>query len=225
MWNGIRKAAARVVLATGAIALTFVGSAAAAVTPEARPLLAKLEKAIEPLKSFEATFIQVRHLALTDEKVEATGRLRFLAPDGFRLDYKSPDADVLSMSGDSLIVYFQALKQAQRYRVDEDEATRNMFLLFSARHGVLENRFDISLSEGPEGPALRFQPLEDAIDYPLTEIRAHLNSKTGLPERLFFNEEGGDTILFRLANPRLNQKLTPRDFVFVPPRGTEIITR
>lgn len=208
-----------------AVLLCAARPSPAAVTPEARPLLNRLEKAIEPLKTFEAAFVQVRHLALTEEKVEATGRLRFLAPDGFRLDYKSPDADVLTMSGDSLTVYFQALKQAQRYPVDEGEATRNMFLLFSARKGLLEEKFDISLSAGPEGQALRFQPLEGAIDYPLTEIRTYLNAKTGLPEQLFFREEGGDTILFRLSNPKVNRTMTAGDFVFVPPRGTEIIIR
>src|SRR5690349_8214956 len=111
----------------GLAGAAFITPALADVAPGARPLLDRLEKAIDPLKSFEADFIQIRHLALTDEKVEASGRLRFLAPDLFRLDYRSPDADVLTMAGDSMQVYFQAMKQAQRYKVDESEATQNMF--------------------------------------------------------------------------------------------------
>jgi outer membrane lipoprotein-sorting protein len=204
----------------------FGPAARAEVLPSARPLLDKMEKAIEPLRTFEADFVQVRHLALTDEKVEATGRLRFLAPNYFRLDYRSPDADVLTMSGDSMMVYFQALKQAQRYRVDESEATQNMFLLFSARKGLLGKKYDVSLAPpSPEGQALRFQPLDDALDYPITEIQVHLNRKTGLPERLLFREQGGDVVLFRLATPKTNRKMTSNDFVFVPPRGTEVISR
>jgi outer membrane lipoprotein carrier protein len=211
------------------IAIALLGIAAparAAVVPAARPLLDRLETAIASLRNFEAEFVQVRHLALTDEKVEATGRLRFLRPDHFRLDYRSPDADVLTMAGDSMLVYFQALKQAQRYPVDQTGATQNMFLLFSAPKGALEKKFDVSLAPpSPEGPALRFQPLDGTIDYPIEEIQVHLNGKTGLPERLLFREQGGDVVLFRLATPKTNRKMASSDFVFVPPKGTEIIGR
>lgn len=208
------------------VLLAIAAPLQAAVIPSARPLLDRMEKAIEPLHNFDADFVQVRHLALTDEKVEATGRLRFLAPDYFRLDYRSPDLDVLTMAGDSMLVYFQALKQAQRYKVDESEATQNMFLLFSAKRGLLEKKFDVSLAPpSPEGQALRFQPLDDSIDYPIIEIQVHLNRKTGLPERLLFREQGGDVVLFRLDTPRTNRKMGPADFVFLPPRGTEVISR
>lgn len=207
--------------------LSFPARAARAeVTPDARPLLSRLERAIAPLRSFESSFVQVRHLALTDEKVEASGRLRFMAPDRFRLDYRSPDADVLTVNGDSMQVYFQAMKQAQRYRVNEREATQNLFLLFSARQGELEQKFDVSLAPpSPEGQALLFKPIGDALDYPITEIRVTPDPRTSYPGTLIFREQGGDVVLFKLDHPRANRKLTLRDFVFVPPRGTEIITR
>jgi outer membrane lipoprotein-sorting protein len=194
--------------------------------PEARPLLSKLEAAVAPLSDLETDFLQVRHIALTDEKVEARGRMRFMAPDYFRLDYREPDADVLTMRGDSLLVYFPAMNQAQRHLIDREDATRNLFLLFASKKGELASRFDVSLGPaGPEGPTLRLQPLADAIDYPITEILVRLNDATGLPGELFFREEGGDTVLFRLQKPRTNRRLTERDFVFVPPAGTEIIDR
>lgn len=198
----------------------------AEVLPEAVALLSKLEAAVAPLADLETDFVQIRHIALTDEKVEARGRMRFKTPDFFRLDYKEPDADVLTMRGDSLLVYFPAMNQAQRHRIDRDDATRNFFLLFASRKGELATRFDVSL--GPvtaEGPTLRLQPLADAIDYPITEILVRLRPANGFPEELFFREEGGDTVLFRLEKPRPNRRLTERDFVFVPPRGTEIIER
>jgi outer membrane lipoprotein-sorting protein len=195
------------------------------VLPEARASLARLESAVESLTAFEADFVQVRHLVLTDEEVRATGRIRFLAPDHFRLDFKTPEADVLTLRGDSLVMYFPALKQAQTATIEEEEATRDFFLLFSARKGEIERRFDVSLAaDSPSGRPLRFQPLADS-ESPVREIWVHQNEKTGFPERLFLMEVGGDTILFQISRPRRNGKLESRDFFFAPPKGTEIISR
>jgi outer membrane lipoprotein-sorting protein len=202
------------------------GPTRAAVLPEAAPLLGKLEAAVGPLRDFQADFVQVRHVDLTDENIEARGRLRFLAPDFFRLDYREPDADVLTMRGDTLLVYFPALAQAQRHAIDREDATRNIFLLFASKKGELAERFDVSLAPpGPGRAALRLQPLDGAIDYPIREIVVTLDPKSHLPEELFFREEGGDTIVFRLTGVRTNRKLKPADFVFVPPTGTEILER
>lgn len=222
-WSRIARSGAGTALA---LLLLRLPAAPAAVLPEARPLLERLERAIAPLRDFEAEFVQVRHLALTDEEVRAAGRLRFLAPDHFRLDYHSPEADVLSMRGDTLEVYFPSQRQLQRYPVDDGEATRSLLLLFAARPGRLEEEFDVSLAPpSPAGRALRLQPLADALDYPVSEIQVTLNARTGLPERLFFREEGGDTILLRLDGPKTNRGLKRPDFILVPPPGTEIISR
>ena len=217
------KALARLGLAALLAVAASPSAAPAAVLPEAAPMLAKLETALAPLRSFEADFVQIRHIDLTDENVEAKGRLRFLAPESFRLDYKAPDADVLTMRGDSLLVYFPAMNQAQRHAVDREDATRNIFLLFAAKPGELGARFDISLATGPTGASLRLQPLAGSLDYPISEIVVRVHKKTNLPEELFFREEGGDTIVFRLSGVRTNRRLSPDDFVFAPPPGTEIL--
>lgn len=206
--------------------MTTTGRASAAVLPEASPLLSRLETALAPLHDFQAEFVQVRHIDLTDENVEAKGRLRFLAPDSFRLDYREPDLDVLAMQGDSMLVYFPSMNQAQQHLIDRQDATRNIFLLFAARKGELGRRFDISLAPpGPSGPALRLQPLAGMLDYPIQEIVVRLHPKSGLPMELYFREEVGDTIVFRLSDVKTNRKLTRADFVFVPPPGTEILDR
>ena len=214
----------RTLLLVALMSLARASSVDAAVLPEAQPLLSRLEAALAPLHDFQAGFVQIRHIDLTDENVEARGRLRFLAPDSFRLDYREPD--VLAMQGDSMLVYFPAMNQAQRHLIDRQDATRSIFLLFASKKGELGSRFDISLAPpGPTGPALRLQPLAGALDYPIQEITVRLHPKSGLPQEIYFREEVGDTIVLRLSDIRTNRKLTRADFVFVPPAGTEILDR
>lgn len=201
-------------------------AAGAAVLPTARPLLDRLERAIAPVNDLEAQFAQVRHLALTDETVSAAGRLRFINPDKFRLDYSTPDPDILAIRADTLLVYFASLKQAQRYRLSDDATTRNMFMLFSSERGRLEKAFDISLAPAsPEGEALRLQPLPTQGHASVTEIRVFLDPRSGLPRRLFFREEGGDTVVFELKSVKVNRRLKAADFVVKLPAGTEVISR
>lgn len=209
-----------------ALALAGASAADAAVLPTARPLLDRLERAISPVNDLEAQFAQVRHLALTDETVSAAGRLRFINPDKFRLDYSAPDPDILAIRADTLLVYFASLKQAQRYRLSDDATTRNMFMLFSSERGRLEKAFDISLAPAsPEGEALRLQPLPTQGHASVTEIRVFLDPKSGLPRRLFFREEGGDTVVFELKSVKVNRRLKAADFAVKLPAGTEVISR
>ena len=221
-----RPASLVALLAVAALAMSGPRVAAAAVLPAARPMLDRLERAIGPVKDLEAQFVQARHLALTDETVSATGRLRFLNPDKFRLDYESPDRDILSIRADTLLVYFAALKQAQRYRLSDDATTRNMFMLFSSERGRLEQVFDISVAPAtPEGEALRLQPLPTQGHASVTEIQVFLDRKSGLPRRLFFREEGGDTVVFELKGVKVNRRIRPEDFRVTLPAGTEVISR
>lgn len=200
------------------------GPARAGVLPEARPLLERLESALDPLKDLEAEFIQVRKISLTDETVEAGGRLRFLVPDCFRIDYREPDRDQLVMWGDSILVYNPELKQAQRNFLDPGDSSRNVLLFFASRRGQLGEKFDVSLGPaGPGGTALRFQPLEGTLDFPISEIQVRLNPKTGLPSEIYIREQEGDSSLFQLRNMRTNRRLTPSDFELKLPPDTEII--
>lgn len=219
-WTGLRPWLLGLTLA----ALPPAAPAPAAVLPGAAPLLERLEAALDPLRDIDAEFVQVRHISLTDESVEARGRLRFLSPDYFRLDYREPEADQLVMWADSVLVYNPAVRQAQRNFLDRNDASRNILLLFASRRGQLGGRFDVSLAPpAPGGAALRFQPLAGTLDYPITEIQVRLNPKTNLPAEIFVREEEGDSSLFRLENVRTNRRLKPADFVLRLPAGTEII--
>lgn len=199
---------------------------AAAVVAEARAALDRLEKATAPVRDFEAEFVQIRHVALTDETVEASGRLRFLAPDHFRLDYSSPDPDILAIRSDTLVVFFSRMKQAQRYRLSDDPTSRGLFLLFSSEPGRLARSFDISPAPpSPSGSGLRLQPLAGSGPAAVTEIQVFADARSGLPRRLFFREEGGDTVIFELRKAKTNRKLRSSDFELRLPGGTELINR
>lgn len=213
---------AGLVLTTLVLPMAF--PARAGVLPGARPLLDRLEAALDPLKDLEADFVQVRKISLTDETVEADGRLRFLAPDYFRIDYGEPVGDQLVMWGDSVLVYNPELKQAQRNFLDREDSSRNVLLLFASRRGQLGEKFDVSPGPAsPGGPTLRFQPLEGTLDFPISEIQVRLHPKSGLPSEIFIRELEGDSSLFQLRNVRTNRRLAPSDFVLRLPPDTEII--
>jgi outer membrane lipoprotein-sorting protein len=193
--------------------------AAGSVPPEA----ARLERALMEIDGLRADFVQIRDVALTGESIEATGFLAFHPPQAFRLVYTEPEAQELVIQGDFLWVVMPSENQAQRYPFSADAPGSEIFLLFGGQGRSLTQVFDV-LEEpwGSHPSALRLIPRDMEPGYPIEEIRLGVG-KAGFPQRLFFREVSGDTVVFNfvrvIRSPENIDELTRLQL----PEGIEII--
>lgn len=209
--------AALAVLLTGAAGAT--GRASAGVPPEAR----RLEKALQGVRGIRADFVQIRDVALTGEEIQATGTLAFRPPHEFRLAYGKPDPQELVIRGDSLWVILPEENQAQRYPFSPDSPGSEIFLLFGGRNRSLEDAFTVTQSEwGSEPSALRLVPRHAEPGYPIEDIRL-IVGKDGFPERLFFKESTGDTVVFQFTRVVKNPPDIESLVALHIPKGMEVI--
>ena len=200
-------------------ALITAPPAAESVPPEAT----RLENALKGIDGLRADFVQIRDVALTGESIEATGFLAFRPPQSFRLVYSEPEAQELVIEGDFLWVVMPSENQAQRYPFSADAPGSEIFLLFGGQGRSLTQVFDV-LEEpwGSYPSALRLIPRDMEPGYPIEEIRLVVG-KAGFPQRLFFREVSGDTVVFNFVSVRRSPKNIDELTRLQLPEGIEII--
>jgi outer membrane lipoprotein-sorting protein len=197
----------------------MAGTARAELPPEAQ----RLERALQKLDGVHAELRQVRHISLTDEDIASDGTLAFKPPHAFRLAYTTPEPQELVVDGDSLWVVLPSERQATRYPFSADEPGSEVFLLFGGKGGTLDDAFEVAQEPwGEYGQALRLMPRNVEPGYPIEEIRLVVG-KNGLPERLFYREVTGDTVVIVFTRFRKNPKNLDELTRLRLPEGTEVI--
>jgi len=180
-------------LAALAVAGPAAPSARAAGTP---PEAARLEAALRGVRSLRIDFVQIRDVALTGESIEARGLIAFRPPSQFRLAYDPPHPQEIVIEGDTLWVVMPSENQAQRYPFSADAPGSELFLLFGASDKKLTDVYRVVQEPwGSYANALRLFPLKTDAGDPVEEIRVVVG-KDGFPDRLFFKEVTGDTVVF-----------------------------
>lgn len=184
---------------------------------------ARLEAALRGVRSLRVDFVQIRDVALTGESIEARGLIAFRPPADFRLAYQPPHPQEIVIERDTLWVVMPSENQAQRYPFSADAPGSELFLLFGASDKKLTDVYRV-LEEPWAGypSALRLFPLKDDPGDPVEEIRVVVG-KEGFPEKLFFKEVTGDTVIFTFTRVVRNPPDIDRLVRLRLPPGIEIL--
>ncbi len=191
--------------------------------PPLPPRAQRLERALRSVHSLRAEVIQSRHVMLSGEELMAQGVLAFRPPTDFRLAFTLPEPQELVIRGDSLWVVMPVENQAQRYPFSPDAPGNEIFLLFGGRNGSLAAAFTIVEEPWADrDDALRLFPRNPDPGYPVEEMRLLLNEQD-LPEKLFYREISGDTVVLTFLTFDRNPANIEQDLALQLPPGIEVI--
>lgn len=205
------------------LAAALLATPARAAETPLPPEAARLDAALAGVKGLRVDYVQIRSVALTGEEIQARGTLAFRPPRDFRMRYETPEPQELAILGDSLWVVLPSENQAQCYPYEEGAAGSEMFLLFGGRRESLADAFEIVQEPwGSYEQALLLVPRDREPGYPIEEIRVVVG-RDGFPERLFFREATGDTVVFRFVKVVKNPSDLDDLLRFELPPGIEII--
>jgi outer membrane lipoprotein carrier protein len=186
--------------------LTFAGDARAA-----------LERFLDGLETYSAEFSQT----LTDETdfllQEARGRLALALPDRMRWEVDAPFEQWIVADGDQLWTYDPELRQATVRPVDQALDSTPLALLTQPHR--LDERFDVSEEPVAEGLRLVLHPRSRQADFSRLELDL---SRDGELLGFGFMDVFGQRTEIRLREPRRNPSLSPAEFQFNPPPGTDV---
>lgn len=190
----------------------------ASVAQAARRMQAFYEKTQDLTAHFRQTFVNPAfHKTLHSE-----GRLAFEKPGMIRFDYEAPEPKLFVVKGDRIVSYIPAARQAMEGSFKADQLSASVTFLWGRGH--LEAEFQIAAAKRADlapGIALELTPLRP--DPRFQRIFFVVDPKSFAVKESVVVDGAGDENRFDFSELKTDRGLTPKDFDFTPPPGTQIV--
>jgi outer membrane lipoprotein-sorting protein len=195
-------------------ALLLAPAARGAACDSTAACLQVLAAAQASTRTFDARFVQTKHVSLLDEPLVSTGRIRFRRPDHVRLDLETPQAATILIAARSVTV--PGLAPSEQ-RAMEGSPMASMFTELGALFaGSLERapaHFDVAARA--DGDAVRVTLSPTAPDYQrlFRTIALRFAGPEMIIQSMRLDDALGDRLEVELRDVRRNVELP--DAVFV----------
>ena len=150
-----------------------------------------------------ATYSEIKHLALLDAPVESSGELRFVPPRYLERRTTAPGREVLIADGDSLVLERGGRRMTLSMRDQPEIAVlvESIRATLAGDRGTLETLHALSVAGGIEGWTLTLLPRVPAAARLVTRI--DVSGKQARIHRIEIQMVGGDRslMLIRKAGP------------------------
>lgn len=184
----------------------------------AQRMQAFYEKSHDLTVHFQQTFVNPAfHKTLHSE-----GRLAFEKPGMIRFDYTSPEPKLFVVKGDRIVSYIPAAQQAMEGSFKADQLSASVTFLWGRGH--LESEFRIAAADRKDlapGIALELTPRHP--DPRFQRIFFVVDPKSFAVKESLVVDGAGDENRFDFSDLRPDAGLSPKDFDFTPPPGTQIV--
>jgi len=197
-------------------------AAETAVTPQ--EAVARLEKTLAALTSFQADFEQTSYLASMARPMREKGRLSVQKPDMMRWEYEGPEPKTYVYRQGLLLTYIPEDKQLIRQRLPEEQSGADMRGLLTGKSRLTEE-FAVEDSPFPGGARgvvqIKLTPKnqEGETSYLLFEI----DSKNWMIRRVIRFDWAGNKTEYAFSRFKADPKLPKDAFEIKVPADCEII--
>ncbi len=165
--------------------------------------------------TISSEFIQVKEMAMLNEKITSQGRFYFKREKKLRWEYTSPYSYIIVFTNDMITV--KSDDQVNRFNLQSNKVFRqiNRIILGSIQGTLLMDdlNFKASYSESKDSYMVRLQPLAQQIRESLAGIVIWFNRVDLTVNRLELLEPGGDVTAIRFVNQLINQPVGDEKFV------------
>jgi outer membrane lipoprotein carrier protein len=213
-----------VIVASGlSLAAMAEGRAADQTAPE---LAQALQRRYDSIKDFSADFVHTYQGGVLRKQLTERGKMLIKKPGKMRWDYTAPEQKQFVSDGVKIYSYLPEDKEVFVGSVPrEDEATTPT--LFLTGKGNLTRDFTPSLADLPGGVppgsrALKLVPRSRERDYDWLILA--FDPATLMIRGLVTVDAQGGTSSFAFTNLKENVGLADKEFVFMIPRGVDVIT-
>jgi len=167
-----------------------------------------LSQANAAKQTIASDFVQVKNLALLQDKIKSKGKFYFKKEDKVRIEYTSPYSYLLVMNGGQLMVKDEQKSNKINTRNSKTMQSINRIMIDCMRGTVLQNPdFKAVSYENSQSYLLSLAPATDAMKKMFRQIDVYMDKKSFDVSRLTMTENGGDFTDMDFSNTQHNTAL------------------
>ena len=205
------------------------------IPPDLSEILSRMNDAGRRLRTLTANLEYTNVTVLVNDKSVEEGRLFFSKgvkgkSAEVRIDMQQPDSKVMLFKKNKGEIYLPKINQIQEYNLEQKSGLVEEFLLlgFGAETGDLRKSYNIKyLREeelgGDTTAVLELTPTKQSIAAQLTKIEMWVSEDSWMPAQEQFFQPGGDYMIARYTNIKVNLKFPGSTFELPPSAGAKIV--
>ena len=182
----------------------------------------RLQKTYETIHTLKADFMQMTFAAGSPEGVRATGRVWFRSPGMMRWEYRTPEPQLVVVTGDNVYVYEKDARQVtiltRAHFLSTDIATA-----FFMGKGDIRKTFQVS--EGWNNGNIDYTKLvlvPKKNNPQIKLITITMDKKNNLIREMWFEDHFGGRTRLLFSDITINKDIDDRIFEFKIPTGVEV---
>ena len=206
----------------GLVSLAAVGHADG---DAATALATSIQRHYDQVRDFQADFTHTYVGGILRKKTVERGRMAVRKPGRMRWTYTQPEEKLFVSDGNRVYSYVPADKQVYVAAVPADDQATTPALFLAGKGNILRD-FAVEPADVPGAPAgsvgLKLTPKRPEREYDWLNL---VVDKSSLALRMLVTSDSqGGLSTFAFTNLRENTGIADKEFVFVMPRGVDVIT-
>jgi outer membrane lipoprotein carrier protein len=206
----------------GLVSLAAVGHADG---DAATALATSIQRHYDQVRDFQADFTHTYVGGILRKKTVERGRMAVRKPGRMRWTYTQPEEKLFVSDGNRIYSYVPADKQVYVAAVPADDQATTPALFLAGKGNILRD-FTVAPVDVPDAPAgsvaLKLTPKRPEREYDWLNL---VVDKSSLALRMLVTSDSqGGLSTFAFTNLRENTGIADKEFVFVMPRGVDVIT-
>jgi outer membrane lipoprotein carrier protein len=197
---------------------------AAALAPNAGPLVTAVQAFYDKSQTFKSDFEQKFWVKAYSQEKTSRGHVTFAKPGKMDWMYLDPKDNRVVSDGSVIKVYEAANKQMYEQPVAKSQYPAALSFLTGT--GKLADAFEFELVSGQEmkfsgGYVLVGTPKEPTAAY--AKVLFYVDAGTSQVRRVMIIDGQGNRNRFDFVAPKINEPVAPGQFNFTPPPGTSVV--
>ncbi len=157
------------------------------------------------VQTIASDFIQVKNMALLEEKIKSKGKFYYKREDRVRIEYTSPYSYLLVMNAGQVMVKDEQKTSKINTKNSKTMQSVNRIMIDCMRGTVFQNPdFKVTAYESSTGYLLNMVPVTEAMKKMFKQIDVYMDKKTMDVDRLTMTELGGDYTDMDFTNTKHN---------------------
>jgi outer membrane lipoprotein-sorting protein len=186
---------------------------------ERERVIQKMKEKEETIRTFTATFKQIKKTYLLREPLQSEGLIYFDASGKIRVEVTRPEPISILLSNSTLLLYYPETRRSEQRYIGDIKTLIKRYIGIGQPIETLKHNYNFELAAGKQSNEyhLKMMPKEETIARNVDSIKMGVKEDTWLPESFVITENKGDRTTMQLSFTSINQPLPADIFsLFIP---------